>query len=279
MRRTIIVIVGQLRTAEINAKHLRDAITSLENPIIMVQCPKSDELRAKSIYDTSYVDGWDPDPKLPHWLTYSWPFLGNSGKLAIKEKPSFYYQLIRQKRAAEMFRPEVNLESDIIIKWRPDLRIFSKFENPSFLDLCSFYIPEHDNHGGYNDQCAAGSAMLMMKYLARIDQLRDYFSSGGTCHAETFLKWILSKTSIRPMPISYCIDRGTHFNPVKIGNHLGDTFNKTTVEVLTNHGVPVEQPVQCVSPNLKSTIASFFEYSWQSQVAARLCRKNLPFSR
>jgi len=234
-----LLIIGQLRTAEACLQALAEKFVEFENCRVFVQCPAGALEEGRHVYRTKYIDAWDPSP-LPVGLKVAWPLFGNSGRAAKKAKPSFYYQVARQARAAKVFAKQIDWQKDWILKWRPDLRLLGSFDWRDCLREQAIWIPFHDNHGGFNDQCALGPASLMRHYLTRSSMLPEYLGFGGPIHAETFLEWSLQSVPVRRVPIPYCIDRGSCLNPVKMSTELGDVMDRGLIDEMQSAGAKVE---------------------------------------
>ena len=230
-----------MRTADHTFSNFRANILDWADTRLLVQCPKADIKAAAMTYRSSFTDAWDPMPTLPFCLRYAWPIWGDSGREAKRIKPSFYFQLVRQFRAASVFAEQIDFDRDWILKWRPDLNLYGPLDWRTLLTRpAALWLPQHDNHGGFNDQCALGPARLMMPYLRRLERLDDYFAEGGRIHAESFLRWALSGQPVRRIPLPYCIHRGGHLNPVKIKASHGDQVDPMLIETLVSAGVTVE---------------------------------------
>lgn len=266
--RLFIFVVGQLRSAEACLDALLVNFTDFTGCQICVQCPVGSGALSRDIYHSEKVDEWDPPAGLPLGVRFAWPVFGDSGRGARRSKPSFWYQLARQARSADVFSNEIDVERDWILKWRPDLRLLGKFAWGDYIHGNAVWLPFHDNHSGFNDQCALGPARLMLKYLNRQRELPQYLGQGGALHAETFLAWALRDTPVQRMRIPYCIDRGERLNPVKICTSLGDVPDSALIEHFKTAGVQLETE----SPGTRAGQLDVIGRAWQRLVAQPLVK-------
>lgn len=87
---------------------------------------------------------------------------------------------------------------DWVIRIRPDIFIV---DNTSFtidenMDGNKVYIPNHDNHHGYNDRFYVSSDQNMNVLCSRIDDLMEYAEIGGILHYEKFFKFVVDINGI-----------------------------------------------------------------------------------
>lgn len=272
--RLFVFIIGQLRTADYTFPNFRANIIDWPDTSILMQCPEADKEVAAKTYRSAFTDAWDPSPILPPCVRYAWPLWGNTGREARRVKPSFYFQLVRQFRAASVFAHQIDLERDWILKWRPDLMLFGPLDWRALAAKQeAVWLPQHDNHGGFNDQCALGPATLMLPYLRRLERLHDYLAAGGRIHSETFLKWSMAHVPVKRTPLPYCIHRGGHLNPVKFACRYGDEPDVALIEVLRTSGVSVELDEASTDP--VSISRKWIGQIWQKTVARTLCPESL----
>ncbi len=237
-RRLVVIIVGQLRTASDNIESLRANLLNRCQHLVLVQCPNVEVAAAVELFKDAIVDGWDPDV-LPFALRYSWPIWGSSGYAARSTKSSFYYQLARQRRAVEVFSSLIEGDRDIVLKWRPDLKLLE----PIYIDPVeierSLLIPSYDNHDGLNDQCAIGPWSVMCRYFNRIESLRSYFLRGGVVHPESYLLWSMRAVPVAQSRIVYVINRTDGTACIKMSGRRGDVHDLGVIASLRSHGVTV----------------------------------------
>lgn len=266
--RLFILIVGQLRSAEQTIGAFREYCVGLPEAKIVVQCGASEGALAEKCFPGALIDAWDPPEPLPWRVRWAWPFLGEAGSECGRRKPSFYYQLLRQYRALDLCADQVDVGRDWILKWRPDLRLFGPLDWASHSDEKMISLPPNDNFGGYNDQWAIGPADLMFHYLRRLERLADYFAVGGRVQAEAFLKWCLNGVPVRRWSVPYCMDRGTHLQPVVLSQEWDDVFDHDLVDKLRESAVAVDMARRERSyPHVSFPACGRFGQHWQRALA------------
>lgn len=272
-RRLVVIMVGQLRSARRNIAHLRCHLLDHCPHLVAVQCPAAETAIAAEVFPGAMIDGWDPGP-MPVAVRYAWPVFGRSGEAARKEKSSFYYQLARQKRAGAVFQPLINSDGDVILKWRPDLRLFAPVMLRVVPDEKTLVVPSYENHGGLNDQCALGQWPVMRRYLERLKHLRAYLGQGGRLHPETYLRWVMEGTTVDRMRIACAIDRGDAMNSVKISAALGDVWDNGLSQLLHSQGVSTVRDMPEDAGIVRATdgFSSQAGRLWQSIVALTMGR-------
>ena len=276
-RRLVVIMVGQLRSARSNIEHLRHHLLDRCPHLIAVQCPAAEASLAAEIYPEAIIDGWDPQP-MPAAIRYAWPIFGRSGAAARGEKSSFYYQLARQKRAGAVFRHRINPDGDVILKWRPDLRLFAPITVRVMPDEKSLIMPSYENHGGLNDQCALAQWPVMRRYLERLEHLHAYLDQGGLLHPESYLRWVMEGVAVGRMHIACAINRGDAMNPVKMSVVLGDVWDSGLSQFLHSQGVstvrdlPDDVRIARAPDGLRRKAGRL----WQSVVALTMGRWDAP---
>ena len=237
--RLFILIVGQLRSAEQTIGSFREYCVGLPEAKIVVQCGAAERAMAEKCFPGALIDAWDPPDPMPWRVRWAWPLFGEAGRECGRCKPSFYYQLLRQYRALYLCAGQLDVGRDWILKWRPDLRLFGPLDWRRHSEERVILLPPNDNFGGYNDQWALGPADLMATYLNRIERLGDYFAVGGRVQPEAFLKWCLAGMPVGRWSVPYCMDRGTHLQPVIFCKAWDDVLNDEWVAGFGEAGVPI----------------------------------------
>jgi hypothetical protein len=204
---------------------------------------------------------------LPAALRYAWPVFGASGREADPEKRSFYFQLARQRRAAHVFGESIG-PADLVLKWRPDLRLFAPIGLHEPVGAQTLFVPGYDNHYGLNDQVALGSWSVMRTYLSRMDSLRPYLAAGGRVHPETYLRWAMRGTHVARLRIAYAIDRAGTFAPVRVYERAGDFIEEDVDALLRAQGVTMVRDATLTQPPLApGLLARWFGRLWQAAAA------------
>lgn len=249
--RLFVFVVGQMRTAEQTVAQFRANILDWPDTRILVQCPKTEAEHAAKIYQSEATDAWDPSSTLPPCMRYSLPFPGESRQRFQRIKSSFYFQLVRQFRAATVFADQIDFEQDWILKWRPDLMLYGQLDWRAFVNQpAALWLPQHNNFGGLNDQCALGPAKLMLPYLRRLERLDDYFADGGRIHPEIFLRWSLADQPVNRMFLPYCIHRGDSPSAVAIERSCGDSPDPVLIKTMRAAGVTVHLDLKSINHGL-----------------------------
>jgi hypothetical protein len=264
--RLILVVVGQLRSAAQNVAALRTHLLDGCPHVVAVQCPAAESAIARELYPDATIDGWDPPP-LPAALRFGWPPAGAGARAALAEKSTFYYQLARQQRAARSFASLI-APVDLVLKWRPDIRLFAPIGVPSDIDDLTLILPGFDHHYGFNDQVALGTWPVMQPYLARGAKVRSYLREGGRLHPEVYVKWAMRGLRRATMRIAYAIDRGDTFAPVRVYEAAGDRLDADSERLLRSGGVNVIRDTTLTRPPIEQgRVTRLIAGWWQAMLS------------
>ena len=166
-------------------------------------------------YDSFYF-GWEDDPEIDklHYLSEL-----NVKSIVLEKRATF-----KEKMYAIRKRPEVNVQGmlrqlyclkrsndlksnyegknrfiyDCVIRMRPDLLIepSAEFPNLNFLNVNKLHVFKHDKWFGFNDRMYFSNSENMNLLQNRINELDQYFLSGGLFHYETFFAAVAQKYGI-----------------------------------------------------------------------------------
>ena len=143
----------------------------------------------------------------------NWP----SGKLSSKQ---VYIKMIESRKRCDkvlsLYEEKSDMTYDRVIFSRLDVKYFNNVSKIiADLPLSNLYVPDfHNSFGGvidgYNDRFAVSDRKNMKTYFKIPDSIADFQSAGGELHAETLLKWHLTKSRV---PVDQVPVRFTRVRP------------------------------------------------------------------
>ena len=155
----------------------------------------------------------------------NWP----SGKLSSKQ---IYLKMIDSRQHCGQLLAEYELQNgclyDRVIFSRLDVKYFANVgEIIDGLDMSKLHVPDfHNTFGGvvdgHNDRFAVGNRENMKAYFDLPDSLVPFVEDGGQIHAETLLKWHLTRNQIEVGKIPVRFTR-VRLAGEEIDNRLRDT--------------------------------------------------------
>lgn len=209
--KTVVIIAGQMRTAEHCAPGIREIFPDVS---FVVHAPL-DQNSDKAFLFRPAVTLIEPQPELPERAEYTLQV--GRGCNGVQRN---LRQLWGNKRAWRAFEMS-GLEADVIVRCRPDLLFYVPPETPTPDEF--LHVPTFANFWGLNDRFAWGTPDTMRRYFNRIDVLNDYIDNGGIFHAESFLGWAMRDVPLKRTQAVHASLRGDGSRDEPIwSDHWGD---------------------------------------------------------
>lgn len=116
---------------------------------------------------------------------------------------SMFYHNKRSFQLMEEYQNKHNINFDVIIKFRGDLKSTEKFPIETPINNLTVYIPNSFDWSGINDQIAYGDFDSMKIYSNCVDYILDYCKNKIIFHPETILKYHLNTNNLKIKRFKY----------------------------------------------------------------------------
>jgi hypothetical protein len=181
--KTVVLISGQMRTADQCAAGIRDIYPDATFAVHAV----ADDDAEKAFLFRPAVTVIEPQHEMPERREYSVQIgRGCHGVQRVLK------QLWGLRRVWQVFEAS-GIEADCIVRCRADLA-FSVPPEPFAGE--GWRVPTFCNWFGCNDRFAFGDLPTMRRYFTRLDRLDEYINAGGMFHPETFLDWAMRSVPV-----------------------------------------------------------------------------------
>jgi hypothetical protein len=176
--KTVVLISGQMRTADKCAAGIRDIYP---DATFVVHAVADNDADMAFLFRPA-VTVIEPQHEMPERREYSWQIgRGCHGVQRVLK------QLWGLQRVWQVFEAS-GIDADCIVRCRPDLEFTVP---PEQFEGKGWRVPTFANWWGFNDRFAFGDLQAMRRYFMRLDRLDLYISTGGIFHPETFLAWAM----------------------------------------------------------------------------------------